>query len=37
VAKVCEPTELSVVVTESAADEATRTQLTEAGVQVILA
>jgi DeoR/GlpR family transcriptional regulator of sugar metabolism len=37
VAKVCDPTELSMVVTESDADEATRAQLMEAGVQVVLA
>ena len=37
VARVCEPGELSMVVTEPGADEATRTQLTEAGVQVVLA
>jgi DeoR/GlpR family transcriptional regulator of sugar metabolism len=37
VAKVCEPAELSVVVTESGADEGTRAQLVEAGVQVVLA
>jgi hypothetical protein len=34
---VCEPTELFMVVTEPGADEATRAQLTEAGVQVMLA
>jgi DeoR/GlpR family transcriptional regulator of sugar metabolism len=37
VAKVCEPTELSMVVTEPAADEATRAQLVEEGVEVVLA
>jgi DeoR/GlpR family transcriptional regulator of sugar metabolism len=37
VAKVCEPTELSMVVTEPAADQATRGQLEEAGVEVLLA
>jgi hypothetical protein len=37
VAKVCEPSELSMVVTEPGADEATRAQLVEAGVQVVLA
>lgn len=37
VARVCEPGELSMVVTEPEADEATRAQLVEAGVQVVLA
>jgi DeoR/GlpR family transcriptional regulator of sugar metabolism len=37
VAKVCDPTELAVVVTDPGADEKTRAQLTEAGVQVVLA
>jgi DeoR/GlpR family transcriptional regulator of sugar metabolism len=37
VAKVCEPSELSMVVTESGADPGTRTQLVEAGVEVVLA
>ena len=37
VARVCEPAELHMVVTEPGADTATRTQLTEAGVQVVLA
>jgi DeoR/GlpR family transcriptional regulator of sugar metabolism len=37
VAKVCEPGELSVVVTEPGADEETRARLEEAGVQVVLA
>jgi hypothetical protein len=34
---VCEPGELSMVVTEPDADQATRAQLAEAGVQVVLA
>ncbi|WP_432938597.1 DeoR/GlpR family DNA-binding transcription regulator [Kribbella sp. CA-253562] len=37
VAKVCDPSELTTVVTEASADEHTRAQLTEAGVQVVLA
>lgn len=37
VARVCEPGELSMVVTESEADRATRAQLTEVGVEVVLA
>jgi DeoR/GlpR family transcriptional regulator of sugar metabolism len=37
VAKVCEPGELTMVVTEPDADKATRAQLAEAGVQVVLA
>jgi S-adenosylhomocysteine hydrolase len=37
VAKVCDPTGLSVVLTESDADQATRAHLAEAGVQVVLA
>lgn len=37
VAKVCDPGELTTVVTEPGADEATRAQLAEAGVQVVLA
>ncbi|MEU8225007.1 DeoR/GlpR family DNA-binding transcription regulator [Kribbella sp. NPDC048915] len=37
VARVCEPGELSMVVTEPEADESTRAQLTEAGVEVVLA
>jgi DeoR/GlpR family transcriptional regulator of sugar metabolism len=37
VARVCEPAELTMVVTEAGADQATRAQLTEAGVQVVLA
>jgi DeoR/GlpR family transcriptional regulator of sugar metabolism len=37
VARVCEPGELSMVVTEPGADEPTRAQLTEAGVEVVLA
>ena len=36
IAKVCEPDELAVVVTEPAADETTRTALAEAGAEVIL-
>jgi DeoR/GlpR family transcriptional regulator of sugar metabolism len=37
VARVCEPGELNMVVTESSADPGTRAQLAEAGVQVVLA
>lgn len=37
VAKVCDPSELATVVTDAGADERTRAQLTEAGVQVVLA
>lgn len=36
IAKVCEPGELSFLVTEPAADESTRAVLTDAGVQVVL-
>lgn len=37
IAKVCDPDELSMVVTESSADADTRAQLAEAGVEVVLA
>jgi DeoR/GlpR family transcriptional regulator of sugar metabolism len=37
VARVCEPGELFMVVTEADSDAATRAQLTEAGVEVVLA
>jgi DeoR/GlpR family transcriptional regulator of sugar metabolism len=37
IAKVCEPGELAVVVTEDSADLPTREQLAEAGVEVVLA
>ncbi|WP_328992496.1 DeoR/GlpR family DNA-binding transcription regulator [Kribbella sp. NBC_01245] len=37
VAKVCEPSDLTMVVTEPSADETTRAHWTEAGVEVVLA